>query len=108
MDWDERSQRIAANTRNILDRTTASIARSQQIAIDAEQVGTEVLSELDDQRESLLRSQQRLQDANDHLSNSARMINSLKRNVLYNKYLLILIILLEVLILIGLTIIKFI
>jgi len=108
MEWDERSQRIAAGSRNVMDRTSASITRSQQVAIESEQIGTEILSDLDDQRESLLRSQNRLQDASVNLTNSSRMINSLKRNVLYNKLLLILIILLEILILVGLIIIKFI
>lgn len=79
----------------VLERTSASIARSTAIAVETEQVGTEVLGELGTQRDTLTRTRDRLIDTEGELSRSKRIIRSLSCNVLYNKILLILIILLE-------------
>lgn len=59
------------------------------------------------QRESLLRSQRRLENANDDLSKSGAIIRAMKRNVLYNKLILIMIIVMEVVILAGMIALKF-
>ncbi|XP_050713245.1 vesicle transport through interaction with t-SNAREs homolog 1B-like [Eriocheir sinensis] len=79
----------------ILERTSASIARSTVIAVETEQVGTEVLGELGTQRETITRTRDRLVDADGEISRSKRIIRSISRNVVYNKILLIVIILLE-------------
>lgn len=105
-DWDDHSRRIVLEGRQALERTSASLARSNQIAIETENVGTEVISELGEQRESLLRSQRRLENANDDLSKSNAILRAMKRNVFYNKVTLMLIIILEVFCLIGLLFVK--
>ena len=79
----------------VLERTSASIARSTAIAVETEQVGTGVLGELGTQRETLNRTRSRLIDTDGELSRSKRIIRSISHNVLYNKILLIIIILLE-------------
>jgi hypothetical protein len=53
---DQQNRQAVLEGRRILERTTASLARSNQVAIETEQVGTEVLGELGEQRETLLRS----------------------------------------------------
>lgn len=106
-DWDEHNRRIVAEGRQVLERTSASLARSNQIAIETENVGTEIVTDLNEQRESLLRSQRRLEDANDGLSKSNAILRAMRRNVVYNKLILILIILLEIFSLGGLIFIKF-
>ena len=109
--WQSRRQypqeQLITNTHNVLERSGASIQRSNQIAIETEQIGTEVLSDLGEQRESLLRSQRRLQSADDDLSKSRVIIRKLRREVIYNKLVLVLIIIFEIAILIGLLVIKF-
>lgn len=105
-DWDQHNRRVALEGRQILERTSASLARSNQIAIDTETIGTEVISELDEQRESLLRSQRRLEDANADLTMSNALLRAMKRNVFYNKLILVLIIVLEACCLAGLLFIK--
>ena len=67
----------------------------------------QVVSELGTQRETLLRSQRRLENANDGLTKSNSILRSIRRNVFYNKLILILIIVFETLILSGLVYIKF-
>ncbi|XP_053698418.1 uncharacterized protein LOC128745382 [Sabethes cyaneus] len=106
-DWDSHNRRQVLEGRQILERTSASLARSNQIAIETEHTGHEVISELEVQRESLLRSQHRLENANDGLSKSRAILRTMQRNVLYNKVILILIIVLEAFILAGLLFLKF-
>ncbi|XP_017873218.1 PREDICTED: vesicle transport through interaction with t-SNAREs homolog 1B [Drosophila arizonae] len=106
-DHDRRQQQVIANTYDVLQRTTQSIQRSNQVAIETENIGTEVLGELGEQRESLLRTTRRLEDADQELSKSRIILRKLSREVIYNKIVLILIIFLEVAILIGLLVLKF-
>lgn len=105
-DWDDHNRRRVLEAQQILERTSASIARSNQVAIETETIGTEVVSELDDQRTSLLRSQRRLDDANADLSKTSAILRAMRRNVFYNKLTLIMIIVLEVVCLVGMIFIK--
>uniref|UniRef100_A0A023ED86 Putative v-snare n=1 Tax=Aedes albopictus TaxID=7160 RepID=A0A023ED86_AEDAL len=105
-DWDQHNRQQVLEGRQILERTSASLARSNRIAIETEQTGHEVMSELEVQRESLLRSQRRLENANDGLSKSSSILRAMSRNVLYNKLILVMIIVMEVLILVGLLYLK--
>lgn len=106
-DWDDHNRRMVLEGRQILERTSASLARSNQVAIETENIGTSVIGELGEQRETLLRSQRRLENANDGLSKSNAILNAMQRNVIYNKLILICIILLEIVILAGMLFIKF-
>ncbi|XP_073814229.1 vesicle transport through interaction with t-SNAREs 1b [Musca autumnalis] len=101
-------EQLMRNTYDVIQRTGDSLQRSNQIAYETEQIGTEVLSELGEQRESLLRSSRRLENTDDNLSQSRKIIRKLQREVLYNKIILILVIIMEIAILIGLVVIKFI
>ncbi|XP_055315813.1 uncharacterized protein LOC129575788 [Sitodiplosis mosellana] len=105
-DWQDHNRRMVVEGRQILERTSASLARSNQVAIETENIGTEVISELDEQRESLLRTQRRLDGANDELSKSSAILRAMKRNFFYNKLALILIIVFELVCLVGLIILK--
>nr|XP_045600418.1 vesicle transport through interaction with t-SNAREs homolog 1B-like [Procambarus clarkii]XP_045600419.1 vesicle transport through interaction with t-SNAREs homolog 1B-like [Procambarus clarkii] len=92
-DAEIRKQVIQGNA--ILDRTSASIANSTKIVIENVHIGTDVLGELGTQRETLTRTRDRLIDTDAELSRSRRIIRSMSHHVLYNKVLLIVIILLE-------------
>lgn len=106
-DIDQRQQQVVANTYNVLQRTTETINRTNVVAIQTEHIGAEVLSELGEQRESLLRTTRRLEDADQELSKSRVIIRKLRNEVLYNRIVLILIIILELGILVGLLVLKF-
>lgn len=47
-----------------LNRTTESIARSHQIAAETDQIGVEIIDELGQQRESLVRTKERVSSQN--------------------------------------------
>ena len=93
---------------NILEKTNLSLMRATQVAQESEQIGTEVVGELGVQRENLLRTRERLTDADQDLKRTHVMIKSINRRLLTNKCLLIVIILMELGILSALIYIKFI
>lgn len=93
---------------NILEKTNLSLMRATQVAQESEQIGTEVMGELGVQRENLLRTRERLTDADQDLKRTHVMIKSINRRLLTNKCLLIVIILMELGILGALIYIKFI
>ncbi|CAL4068481.1 unnamed protein product, partial [Meganyctiphanes norvegica] len=106
-EFDSRVRQQVLQGTAILDRTGDSIRRSHAIAIETEHVGTEVLGELGTQRETLERTRGRLMDTDAEISRSRRILSSMSRNVLYNKILLVIIIILEFGILAGLVYWKF-
>lgn len=106
-DWEAHNRQIVVDGTQTLERTGESIARSHQIAVETETIGTEVITELGEQRETLLRTRGRLEDANSQLDSAKSILTKMGRNVLYNKLILIIIIVLEALILGSLTYIRF-
>ncbi|XP_056638962.1 vesicle transport through interaction with t-SNAREs homolog 1B [Diorhabda carinulata] len=106
-DFEEQNRQILFQGTAALERTSESLARSTQIAIETETIGNEVVSELDSQRQSLLRSKNRLEDANEQLTSARRTLQKMGRNVVYNKLLLIGIIILEIAILAAICYLKF-
>ncbi|XP_026480574.1 vesicle transport through interaction with t-SNAREs homolog 1B-like [Ctenocephalides felis] len=106
-DWDNVNRRTVLEGVSALERTSDSLARSHQIAIETEEVGTTIITELGEQRESLLRSKNRLVRTDEELSKTQRALNSIKKNVLTNKLILVLLIVLETAILSGLVYLRF-
>jgi vesicle transport through interaction with t-SNAREs protein 1 len=100
-------QRVLLDSRAAIERSNQSVAKSQAIAIQTEQIGTEVVSELGEQRESLLRAKSRIIQTDQELDKSKRILITMKKRVLTNKFVLILIILLELAILGSTVYIKF-
>lgn len=107
LDWEAHNRQVVIEGTAILERTGESIARSNQIAIETENIGNEVINELGEQREALLRTQNRLEDANERLLTTKSILNKMGRNVVYNKFILILIIILEIIILLSISYLKF-
>ncbi|PSN55472.1 hypothetical protein C0J52_02595 [Blattella germanica] len=105
--WEDQHRRTVLDGRAALERTAESLARSHRTAVETEQLGEEVVSELSAQRETLLRSKQRLADTDHELSQTHALLRKMTINVLTNKIILIVIILLEVAILIAVCYIRF-
>jgi len=106
-DWESHNRQVVLEGRAVLERTGESIARSNQIAIETETIGTEVISELNEQRETLLRTKSRLENADEQLDSAKSILKRMGRNAVYNKLILILIISIEIAILISLSYLKF-
>jgi len=105
--WEDETRRTVLEGRAILERTAESLARSQNTAAETERVGEEVVSELSAQRETLLRSRQRLTDTDQELSQTNILLRKMKLHVFTNKIILIVIILLEICILAAVCYIRF-
>ncbi|XP_022907305.1 vesicle transport through interaction with t-SNAREs homolog 1B [Onthophagus taurus] len=106
-DWDNQNRQAVLEGTAILARTGDSLARTNQVAIETENIGTEVVSELSSQRETLLRAKNRLTHADEQLDSSRNILRKMSRNVLYNKLILVLIIIVEIGILITVCYMKF-
>ncbi|EHB17636.1 Vesicle transport through interaction with t-SNAREs-like protein 1B [Heterocephalus glaber] len=90
-----------------LNRTTQSIERSHRIATETDQIGSEIIEELGEQRDQLERTKSRLVNTSENLSKSRKILRSMSRKVTTNKLLLSIVILLELVILGGLVYYKF-
>uniref|UniRef100_A0A8C5YHN0 Vesicle transport through interaction with t-SNAREs 1B n=1 Tax=Marmota marmota marmota TaxID=9994 RepID=A0A8C5YHN0_MARMA len=90
-----------------LNRATQSIERSHRIATETDQIGSEIIEELGEQRDQLERTKNRLVNTSENLSKSRKILRSMSRKVMTNKLLLSIIILLELAILGGLVYYKF-
>ncbi|KAJ1103883.1 hypothetical protein NDU88_001304 [Pleurodeles waltl] len=90
-----------------LNRATQSIERSHRIAAETDQIGTEIIDELGQQREQLDRTKGRLINTSENLSKSRKILRSMSRKLMTNKLLLSVIIILELAILGGVIYYKF-
>lgn len=99
VDWDIEHRRVLLEGNAALERSAQSVARSQAVAAESEQIGTEVISELGEQRERLLRAKRRLSQTDEELNKTRKILNIMRVRVLTNKIVLVFIILLEVAIL---------
>ncbi|GAA6231539.1 vesicle transport through interaction with t-SNAREs homolog 1B [Lates japonicus] len=90
-----------------LNNASQSIERSQRIAAETEQIGTDVIEELGQQREQLDRSRNRLVNTGENLSRSRKILRAMSRRLVTNKLLLAVIILMELAILGAVVYLKF-
>ncbi|XP_068049288.1 vesicle transport through interaction with t-SNAREs homolog 1B [Anomalospiza imberbis] len=90
-----------------LNRASESIERSHRIAAETDQIGTDIIEELGEQREQLERTKSRLVNTSENLSKSRKILRSMSRRITTNKLLLSIIIILELAILGGVVYFKF-
>ncbi|RVE57561.1 hypothetical protein OJAV_G00217480 [Oryzias javanicus] len=90
-----------------LNNATQSIERSQRIAVETEQIGTDIIEELGGQREQLDRARDRLVNTGENLSRSRKVLRAMSRRLMTNKLLLAVIILMELAILGAVVYLKF-
>lgn len=90
-----------------LNNASQSIERSQRLANETEQIGTEIIEELGEQREQLDRTRNRLVNTGENLSRSRKILRAMSRRLVTNKLLLGVIILMELAILGAVVYLKF-
>ncbi|CAN8007020.1 unnamed protein product [Ixodes hexagonus] len=90
-----------------LGRTTDTLARTFQVAAETDQVGVAVAEELRTQREALVRTKGRLEETDQNLTTSRKILRTMYRRVITNKLILIMIIIMEMVILGGVVYWKF-
>ncbi|KAL0226933.1 hypothetical protein P9112_014257 [Eukaryota sp. TZLM1-RC] len=75
-----------------LDSTDSQLRKANQVAAESMHIGTEVLSDLRGQRETLNRSRGRLDTTNQNVSRGRMYIRSMNRRIVTNKIILSLVI----------------
>jgi len=90
-----------------LERTGESLMRAQQVAVETDAIGDEIIGDLGTQRETLERTRNRLIETDVELGRSRKILKKMYINVFSNKIVLIFIIIIELCILAGLLYWKF-
>ena len=83
-DMDPQRQRLLTAQR-MLDISNQRIENSERIALESENIGIDILNELAEQRESLVRTSQHLDDADRSLRQTDGKVTSMLRRNLLNK-----------------------
>ncbi|XP_031438802.1 vesicle transport through interaction with t-SNAREs homolog 1A isoform X2 [Clupea harengus] len=72
----------------MLERSSRRLAAGYQIAVETEQVGQEILSNLNSDREKIQRSRDRLRETDANLGKSSRILTAMLRRIIQNRILI--------------------
>lgn len=84
---EDQKRRLLDNSER-LERTGNRIQEGYRIAIETEEIGTQVLQNLSQQRETIQRSRNRLRETNADLGRSSRIMNSMIMRSIRDKFVL--------------------
>ncbi|KAI5712284.1 hypothetical protein M8J76_001763 [Diaphorina citri] len=84
---EEQSQRLL-DTSEEIERTGKHLETGYRIAIETEKIATDVLKDLESQRETLQRTRTRLRETNEDLSRSSRIISVIISRSLHHRLIL--------------------
>lgn len=73
---EEQKRRLLDNSEKI-ERTSRQMEQGYRVIVETEQIGTQVLQDLNSQRETLQRARTRLRETDSDLSRSSRLMNSM-------------------------------
>lgn len=99
---------VFEENRQVLLRTNDRLNNIKSIAVETEEIGTAIVQELGEQRQTLSGARDRLEDIDSTRQSSHRYVSAINRHVFQDRLLLILIIVIEACTLIGLVYIKYI
>lgn len=84
---DDQRQRLLENTERI-ERTGNRLTQGYRLALETEQMGTQVLQDLHHQRETIQNTRNRLRETNADISMSSRVLNSMWMRGIRDKFVL--------------------
>ncbi|CAL1273027.1 unnamed protein product [Larinioides sclopetarius] len=84
---DDQKQRLLDNTER-LESSSRQLEGGYKLAVEAEQIGSQILTDLSSQRETIKNSKSRLQETNYDLGRSSRIINGMIRGIKQQKMVL--------------------
>jgi len=88
---EEMQTQLIDNTER-LERSSRKLQDGYRIAVETEQVGAGILSDLSTQRSVLSRTRERLKEAEEDLSQSSRVLTKMIRRVMQNRLVLVVVI----------------
>uniref|UniRef100_A0A061QFV2 Vesicle transport through interaction with t-SNAREs homolog 1A n=1 Tax=Cupiennius salei TaxID=6928 RepID=A0A061QFV2_CUPSA len=105
---DDQKQRLLDNTER-LERSSRQLEGGYKLAVEAEQMGAQILTDLSSQRDTIKKSKSRVQETNYDLGRSSRIVNGMIRGLKQQKvilYIVVAVILITVILAIYFTIRK--
>lgn len=84
---EEQRQTLLDNTQK-LERTGNRLSQGVKVALETEEIGAQILNDLHSQRQTLNRARGRLHDTDADLDQSSRVLNTMIRRALQNKFVL--------------------
>ncbi|KAK7085969.1 Vesicle transport through interaction with t-SNAREs 1A [Halocaridina rubra] len=84
---EEQRQSLLDNTVT-LERTSGRLTHGQKIALETEEIGAQILNDLSSQRQTIGRARERLRETDSDLDQSSRVLNTMLRRVLQNRFIL--------------------
>ncbi|EDQ85137.1 uncharacterized protein MONBRDRAFT_38961 [Monosiga brevicollis MX1] len=97
----------ALGNRQMLDESSARIANTQRLAAESEEIGHQVMVDLNDQRETIIRSGQKVSAVDANLGKANQLLNGMTRRIMTHKIVMMSTILLLIGILGGVVYLKF-
>lgn len=85
--YDQRSRLLDSADRQ--NRTSDRLANTARIAQESEEIGQGILSELGTQRETIVRTAQKVYGVDSNLGKSQKILNSMSRRIMTNKMIMI-------------------
>ncbi|KAK6015715.1 vesicle transport v-SNARE protein [Ostertagia ostertagi] len=85
VEMDQQEEQLIANTER-LERSSRKIQNAYRMAVETEQIGTEVLGNLSQQRETISRARERMREADVELGRSNRLLNTMIRRYNFLAY----------------------
>eukprot|EP00045_Choanoeca_perplexa_P003404 m.30972 g.30972 ORF g.30972 m.30972 type:complete len:210 (+) comp12022_c1_seq2:137-766(+) len=78
----------ALSNRQVQNQTSDRIANTQRLAAESEMIGEQVMVDLHDQRETIVRSGQKLRGVDTNLSRANKVLNGMTRRIMTNKIIM--------------------
>ncbi|KAH3872635.1 vesicle transport through interaction with t-SNAREs homolog 1A-like [Dreissena polymorpha] len=90
-DSEDQRTRLLDNTET-LERGSRRLQDGYRVILETEQMGAQILNDLSDQRETIQRSRNRLEETNTALGKSSRVLSGMMKRIIQNKVLLVFVI----------------
>lgn len=94
-DSEDQRTRLLDNTEK-LERGSRRLQDGYRIVMETEQLGAQILTDLSEQRETIQKSRNRLEETNTALGKSSRVLSGMAKRIIQNRVLLVFIILIMV------------
>ncbi|XP_060604702.1 vesicle transport through interaction with t-SNAREs homolog 1A-like [Ruditapes philippinarum] len=91
-DSEDQRTRLLDNTEK-LERGSRRLQDGYRVVMETEQMGAQILTDLQDQRETIQRSRNRLEETNTALGKSSRVLSGMAKRIIQNRILLVVVIL---------------
>uniref|UniRef100_A0A183GLQ2 t-SNARE coiled-coil homology domain-containing protein n=1 Tax=Heligmosomoides polygyrus TaxID=6339 RepID=A0A183GLQ2_HELPZ len=83
VEMDQQEEQLIANTER-LERSSRKLQNAYRMAVETEQIGSEVLGNLSAQRETIGRARERMREADVELGRSNRLLNTMIRRFVFH------------------------